>query len=206
MAGNRPMMVMRSPFPRFGALARPGPRRPPGQRGEIAMAPDQRMPFEPENQDQIESIVAIIERKMRDASDHIGRLDALMSKHGFLTNAGGAAATLAFIGTAQEKAALGTLPLAIFVIGIIASGVEIRALMNYFGKMQTYLIEARIRVVEGRLAAYEEILVPKDLGSADRKWNHGAGIVAQGAFIVGAMMGVTGLSWTFLSSGFCLSN
>src|SRR5690242_14543309 len=66
--------------------------------------------------------------------------DSLLTRYIFLTNAGGAVAMLTFIGTKQASSSYEWLPLVCFVLGVIASGVEVRALAIVRGGLQRDLV------------------------------------------------------------------
>src|SRR4051794_15109069 len=61
--------------------------------------------------------------------------DARLSKYIFTTNAGGAVAVLAFIGTNGADSRYGWTPLICFVLGVIASGIEVRSLAEAYSAL-----------------------------------------------------------------------
>ena len=65
------------------------------------------------------------------AFDEIFKLDANLTNNNFLVNAGGAAATLAFMGAKTGAVAAAVWPLLFFTVGLIATGLEIRTLLLF---------------------------------------------------------------------------
>ena len=126
------------------------------------------------------------------AFDEIPKLDANLTNNNFLVNAGGAAATLAFMGAKTEAAAAAVWPLLFFTVGLIATGVEIRALLYYFGERHNDAIRRRQGFASDRLTV-RECLPTKDTGKFYARMNHWSGWVSQGCFMIGSLLGLTGL-------------
>lgn len=124
--------------------------------------------------------------------EEIKRLDSLLSRYGFLVNAGGAATTLAFIGTSEGRADIAVIPLVFFIVGLIATGFEIRTLLKLTGDRYGYISSRRelLRTKKIEDIQIEKILFPPDFGKGLRNANHWSGVISQGAFILGAVLGV----------------
>jgi hypothetical protein len=118
------------------------------------------------------------------------RLDEKLTQYSFLTNSGGAIAVLGFMGSGKASPSA-VFPLAIFLVGIICSGIEYRSLLKYFYALYKDADKRKQRYDNG-CDNVKKLVPPKDLGGLSDKINHWAGIVAQIAFVLGAIVGVSG--------------
>ncbi len=109
------------------------------------------------------------------ALERIVTLDTRLTQNSLLLNAGGAATTLAFMG-AKGDASLAVWPLMCFVVGLIASGAEVRALLAFFDALHRDAIRRRQGFGDNNLTV-RECLPPPDIGKRSRAVNHRAGWV-----------------------------
>ena len=65
--------------------------------------------------------------------DKVVETDWRLTQHNFLINAGGAAAVLAYLG-ASSSSKFAILSLLCFLVGVVASGIEIRMLLSSYRK------------------------------------------------------------------------
>jgi len=73
-----------------------------------------------------------------------------LSQHSFLVNSGGAVATLAFVGN-NPNASFALVPLIFFLVGVIASGMELRFLLKSLVSLHHDAIDRRSRFALDRL-------------------------------------------------------
>jgi hypothetical protein len=126
------------------------------------------------------------------AFDEIFKLDANLTNNNFLVNAGGAAATLAFMGAKTGAVAAALWPLLFFTVGLIATGLEIRALLYYFGERHNDAVTRRQGFATNRLTV-RECSPTKETGKFYARLNHWSGWVSQACFMVGSALGLIGL-------------
>jgi len=117
--------------------------------------------------------------------------DKWLSQHNFLVNAGGAIAVLGYMGTASSTV-IAAVPLSIFILGIIASGIEIRSLLTFYSLLHSDAIRRRGGFVTEELSVKEAAMVSGTQGSHNIT-NHWCGIFAQWAFVLGSLFGIVGL-------------
>ena len=123
------------------------------------------------------------------AFEQVISMDARLTQYNFLANAGGAAATLAFMGASQGDAHVGVWPLMCFVVGLIATGGQIRALLEFFGLLHLDAIRRREGFSSNTLTVRECVL-PSDIGKRYRYLNRWSSWVSQSAFTAGALLGI----------------
>lgn len=134
-----------------------------------------------------------ISAELRQQSDEvlsfISELDKRLTNTNFLTNGGGAVSVLTFIGTGISSSPLSNYALMCFVLGIIATGIELRALLIFWGKLH----KDSSRRLNGWLnneLSVEECHIPKNLASIYTTINDVAGWASQLFFILGVLIGV----------------
>lgn len=139
-----------------------------------------RSQLEPERADAIDSVLG---NQQRESFAWMRSLDEQLTRTNFLTNGGAAIAVLTFIGTGHASAAMfGSL--AVFAVGVVATGVELRALLAFSAALQADAHRRRNGFMNDDLRV-EQLMVPIDLGKGSRRTNQVAGWVAQLAFVVG---------------------
>lgn len=124
----------------------------------------------------------------RQCFDKVVETDWRLTQHNFLMNAGGVAALLAYIGS-NPNATFAIWPLICFLVGIIASGVEIRALLKTYSALHSDALRRREGFMMNRLSVADS--VPKE-GVAGKAAviNHWSGVISQTAFVLGVVWGV----------------
>lgn len=130
----------------------------------------------------------------RQCFDKVIETDWRLTQHNFLANAGGAAAVLAYLGTTPTPK-FAVWPLILFLIGIIASGVEIRALLSVYSALHKDALRRRARFMSNELRVKESVPAPGIAGWASCI-NHWSGVVAQVSFILGMAVGL----WQFFKA------
>jgi hypothetical protein len=138
-----------------------------------------------------EQLCAILAAQVKTSFEAAIAADKWLTQHNFLVNAGGAAAVLSFIGSGTAPA-FTFVPLSLFLLGVIASGVEIRYLMKLHGELHQDAIRRRGGFVADKLTVAEtaDVQAPRKI---TRNINHYCGLIAQVAFIVGSLIGLLGL-------------
>lgn len=111
-----------------------------------------------------------------------------LTQHNFLTNAGGAVAVLAYLGSAA-KPSFAIWSLLLFLVGIIASGVEIRALLEIYSALHEDALRRRDGFMTDRCSIEESV---PQISVAERagKINKWSGWISQGAFSIGVVIGI----------------
>jgi hypothetical protein len=132
-----------------------------------------------------------IESMLVDQRDHsFGKFietHAKSTQYNFLVNGGSAIATLAFMGS-EKGTYLAMWPLMCFVIGLVATGVQIRALLIFFGILHRDALKRSQGFVNDELTL-QEIKPPQDLGKWAGRIENWSSWIAQGAFVVGVLLG-----------------
>ena len=111
-----------------------------------------------------------------------------LSQHSFLVNSGGAVAVLAFIG-ANPKASFAWWPLACFLLGVVASGLELRFLVHFFAALHADAVQRRRDFTTDQLPL-DKAVPPSDVGSCYSKAYGWSGGIAQVAFPLGIAIGI----------------
>ena len=114
-------------------------------------------------------------------------LDNRLTQHNFLVNAGGAVAVLAFLG-ARGDASFALWPLGAFIVGVVASGIELRALLIWSRRLHKDAIDRRARFSQNELELSAAV-PPPDLAEGWSRLNHWAGLCSQALFAIGALLG-----------------
>lgn len=110
-----------------------------------------------------------------------------ITQHNFLTNAGGAAAVLAYLST-NPTPTFAFISLFIFTAGTIASGIEIKSLGNIYAAIHLDALRRR-RGFNNNSLKLEDCVPPADLAKRDGTINRYAGNFSQLCFAVGALAG-----------------
>ena len=126
--------------------------------------------------------------QVKQAFDSIVTIDGRLTQHNFLVNAGGAVAVLAFIG-ARPYAGFSFWPLGLFLLGVVASGVELRALLIWSSHLHNDAMERRRKFAADTLPLSQAVPAA-DLAKWWRRLNHWSGICSQVCFIFGTVAGL----------------
>lgn len=133
-------------------------------------------------------LVDLIKDQGRESLEFVTDLDRKLTNTNLLTNGGGAVATLAFIGQ-QPEGFLLKISLLCFAVGVVLTGFEIRAMMRYFGDLG-FDASRRLRgFLTNDLTVADVATVSKSVGKWPRRVNHWAGVLSQGLFLVGVLIG-----------------
>jgi len=112
-----------------------------------------------------------------------------LSQHSFLVNSGGAAAILAYMST-NPDALFAFLPLVSFLMGVIASGLELRFLRGSLTALHKDAINRRSEFITDQVPL-DKAVPAANTGSPYGKLSAWSGIVAQAAFPLGVILGIT---------------
>jgi len=122
--------------------------------------------------------------------DRLSELDKRLTNTNFLTNGTGAVAVLTFMGS-NPAPTLIKIALITFTLGIIATGIELRALLVYFRKISEDNHRRNQGFYSNKLTAKKVGIIPENVGKTTMLINHYAGWVSQLLFVVGVILGVT---------------
>lgn len=140
------------------------------------------------------AIVEELSAQARQCFDKIIETDWRLTQHNFLVNAGGAGAVLAYLGsTPTPKFAIWSLLL--FLFGVIASGIEIRALLSVYSALHKDALRRRAGFVGNELRVKESVPA-RDVSGCASHVNHLSGVVSQVSFVLGAAVGL----WLFFTA------
>jgi len=109
-------------------------------------------------------------------------------QHNFLVNAGGAATLLAYMGSGH-RVDFAIWPLACFLVGVVASGLELRFLAQFFKALHDDAVRRRSEFSRDKLGLCDAA-PPRDVGQWALRVHAWSGFVAQGAFPIGVIVGV----------------
>lgn len=116
-----------------------------------------------------------------------------LTQHNFLVNAGGAAAVLAYLGSSLgNKFAIW--PLLCFLAGIVASGLEVRALLSIYGALHKDAL-TRLRGFMNNSTPAEEAVPKQGIANCATAVNYWSGVVSQSSFVLGVVLGVSFYLW-----------
>jgi hypothetical protein len=137
-----------------------------------------------------QQLSSILEAQTKTSFNAIVETDKWLTQHNFLVNAGGAAAVLSYL-SSDPTPTFAVVPLAVFLIGVIASGFEIRYLMKIHSELHLDAMRRRGGFVSNKLSVAQaaDVQTPKGL---TKKVNHYSGLVAQASFIIGCVVGISG--------------
>jgi hypothetical protein len=128
--------------------------------------------------------------------DRLSELDKRLANTNFLTNGGGAVAVLAFMGT-NTAPSLIKVSLVLFTLGVIATGIELRALLIYFGEVSQDNHRRNRGFNSNQMTVGEFGNIPENVGKISKWVNHYAGWGSQLLFAAGVIIGAA----SFLCSG-----
>jgi hypothetical protein len=111
-----------------------------------------------------------------------------LTQHNFLVNAGGAAAALAYMRSSQGTG-FAIWPLACFLVGVVASGIEVRFLAKFFKALHDDAVRRRSQFTQDKVSLSDAVPIP-DVGKYPSRVHHWSGLVAQWAFPVGVVLGI----------------
>jgi hypothetical protein len=134
------------------------------------------------------AIVDEISTQARQTFDKVVETDWRLTHHNFLVNAGGAVAVLAYLGSSPTPL-FAVWPLCCFLVGVAASGIEIRALLRVFSLLHLDALRRRAGFVDNKLRVNE--LSPANVGGLASPINHWCGWLAQISFVLGVVSGIT---------------
>ena len=130
-----------------------------------------------------------LSEQARHAFDKVVETDKWMTQHNFLANTGGAIAVMGYLGTSHTPY-FAIFPLVMFLVGIVASGIEIRALLKIYGRLHKDALRRREGFVSEKLSVGEAATV--EVEGFWTKVNDWCGITSQVTFVLGAITGVAG--------------
>jgi len=133
-------------------------------------------------------ILNTLSDQSRESFDKIVETDKWLTQHNFLVNAGGAAATLGYLG-ASPNSSFAIFPLLLFLIGIIASGIEIRGLLSIYSHLHKDALRRRGEFVSDEISVKEAASVEK-VPIWSVRANHWSGIASQLSFVGGSVIGI----------------
>lgn len=139
-----------------------------------------------------EQLSSILEAQAKTSFNAIVETDKWLTQHNFLVNAGGAAAVLSYL-SSNPTPTFAIIPLTIFLLGVIASGIEIRYLRKVHSELHEDAIRRRSGFVSNTFSVAQaaDVQAPKNV---TKKINHYSGLIAQLSFLVGCVVGI----WGFL--------
>lgn len=121
----------------------------------------------------------------------IKELDKRLTNTNFLTNGGGAVATLAFLETGADSQWV-QCALILFIFGVVSTGIELRAMLNFYDELARETRRKHSGFLNNELSV-EECLVALDVGKCYGAINHYAGLISQICFIAGVLVGSVGI-------------
>lgn len=136
----------------------------------------------------VKAIDAELHAQTKQTFDKIVETDWRLIQHNFLINAGGAAAVLAYLSSSSgSKFAIWSL--LTFVVGVIASGIEIRALLRVYSRMHEDALRRLNGFMHNTLST-NEITPREGIAPIASKVNRWSGIVSQSSFVLGVTVGL----------------
>ncbi|MCP5138790.1 MAG: hypothetical protein H6979_02895 [Chromatiales bacterium] len=148
-----------------------------------AQMPERYSDLDPERANRL---LDLLQTQSVDSLDRLSEIDAKIAQTTFLTNGGGAAAMLAYMGGGADRS--GSLALLSFCIGLVCTGVSLRFLRSAW-----YAIHMDVR--RRMLGFANNQLTVKECGTSAKPvpdWGERAewvGWVGQAAFVVGVILG-----------------
>lgn len=142
----------------------------------------------PETADRLSDVLL---KKGRETLEISLDLDKRLTNTNFLTNGGGAVAVLTYLATNPSIPAL-KVSLVLFTIGVIATGIELRALLKFFGELHNDASKRLRGFLNDTMTAREAGLGGENVGWIHKKVNHYAGWASQLCFIGGVLVGAYG--------------
>ena len=134
------------------------------------------------------AVVGELHSQRKQTFEKIVETDWRLTKHNFLVNAGGSTAALAYLGTSSSsKFAIWSL--VCFLVGVIASGAEIRALLAIYSGLRKDAWERLDGFMNNKITA-ENAVPDQNVVKVPSKINHWAGWVSQISFVLGVVVGL----------------
>ena len=134
------------------------------------------------------AVASALHSQTKQTFESIVKTDWRLTQHNFLVNAGGSAAVLAYLGTSSSSM-FAVWSLVCFLVGVVASGAEIRALLAIYYGLHKDALNRLNGFMKNELPI--ENAVPKpDVVKVPSKINHWAGWVAQISFVLGVVVGL----------------
>jgi hypothetical protein len=123
--------------------------------------------------------------------ERLSELDRRLTNTNFVTNGGGAVAVLALMG--QKPVSLPVqIALLLFAAGVIATGVEVRALLIHFGAIASDNHNRNQLFNRNQISARELGTISPKVGRISKWANHVAGWLSQLLFATGVMTAAFG--------------
>ena len=135
-------------------------------------------------------LAEVLQNQQREGVSHLADVDKRVTNTNFLTNGGGAIATLAFLGTGADLSNA-KVALMLFTAGVVATGVELRSHLKYWGVLSDDASRRHRGFLNNELTV-KECLVPPEIGKTYQTINHYAGWLSQICFIAGVLVGGIG--------------
>lgn len=139
------------------------------------------------DEDLAKALDAELHTQTKQTFDKVVETDWRLTQHNFLINAGGAAAVLAYLGSSSSSK-FAIWPLLLFVVGVIASGIEIRALLQVYRSLHKDALRRLNGFMRNTLSTDE--ITPKGIAPIASRVNHWSGLAAQASFVLGVGVGL----------------
>ena len=136
-------------------------------------------------------IADTLKAQQREAYGNLSEYDKRITTHNFVTNGGGAVACLTYLGTGADLAHI-KFALVLFTIGVIAVGVELRAMYSGWVALTSDAGRRHRGFLTSELTV-ADVSKPAPDNKRARNVNHVAGWVSQVGFIAGIIVGGIGL-------------
>ena len=133
-------------------------------------------------------VIATIQEENAKMLDRISALDERLTNGNFLANGAGAIAVLSYYSSNSNTPALNW-ALLCFCVGVIATGIERRAILNYFGYVSRDNARRNSEYWDDNISLREFSEIPVKVGQTAKIVNHIAGWLSQLMFIVGVVLG-----------------
>jgi hypothetical protein len=134
------------------------------------------------------AVVRELRSQKEQTFDNVVETDWRLTQHNFLVNAGGSAAVLAYLGTSSSSK-FAVWSLVCFLVGVVASGIEIRALLAIYSGLHIDAVNRLNGFMKNEFPAENAVPQP-DVVKVPSKINHWSGLVAQVSFAVGIFVGL----------------
>lgn len=144
------------------------------------------------NPERAQRIADTLKGQQREGFEAVSEYDKRITTHNFVTNGGGAVACLTYLGTGTDSTHI-EVALVIFTIGVIAVGIELRAMLTIWSAL-TSDAGRRHRGFLTNLLTVADASKSAPNNQCARYTNHVAGWVSQLMFIVGVVVGGMGLA------------
>lgn len=137
-----------------------------------------------------ENLCSILEGQVDTSFKAVVETDKWLTQHNFLINAGGAGAILGYLSSTPTPT-FAIFPLVLFLIGIAASGIEIRYLLKMHHELHSDAMRRRGGFVSNELSVAQaaDVQAPSNMTKFFNKYS---GLVAQASFLLGCVVGIIG--------------